>query len=48
MAHHKRKKRKRYVGCCSMCACRNYAGGVPHKRMLTIQELRRPQLYPQE
>jgi hypothetical protein len=39
MGHH-RKGRKRYVGCCRMCALRKYDGGLRCKRCPSIQELR--------
>lgn len=39
MGHHK-KGRKRYVGCCRMCALRKYDGGLRCKRVRSIQELR--------
>lgn len=40
MGHHKGRGRKRYVGCCRMCALRKYDGGLRCKRVRSIQELR--------
>lgn len=40
MAHHKRRHRKPFKGCCGMCACRDHDMGVRNKRALTPQELR--------
>lgn len=40
MGHRKKRNRKRYVGCCWMCALRNYDGGLRCKRLPSIQELR--------
>lgn len=40
MGHRKKRSRKRYVGCRSMCALRKYDGGLRCKRLLSIQELR--------
>jgi len=40
MTRRKRRCRKRYVGCCWMCALRKYDGGLRCKRCPSIQELR--------